>query len=337
MGVLGCLGSILRSRAGGPAETLVKTCFGTDSLVSSWGSSTVCIGVFDGVHMGHRQVVRAAVEDAHRNLRPAIVLTFDRHPARTLRPADAPALIATLGQNLRALAECGADLTLVLAFDSALANTSAEVFTQEVVRGLLKAEHVVVGHDFALGKGREGTAEWLASRISTTVIEPFGPGGHRISSSEIRAAIVAGAMEEVMAGLGRPYALVGTVVAGERLGRELGFPTANLAPIARQVVPADGVYVGECSTPSGAFRAAISIGDRPTVGEGQRCIEAHLLNYSGEPLYGRCLELAFFTRVRDQLKFGDLDGLREQIATDIEIAKNYRTESGVDSSTVAQA
>lgn len=314
----------------------MKACFGTDALVPAWGGCTVCIGVFDGVHVGHRQVVRAAVADARQHDRPAIVLTFDRHPARILRPASVPSMVSTLGQNLRALSECGADLTLVLPFDRALADTTAEEFTRTIVIGLLKAEQVVVGHDFALGRGREGTSAWLAARVSTTVVEPFGPEGHRVSSSEIRAAIAAGDVADAARWLGRNFALVGCVVGGEQVGRTLGYPTANFAPIARQVVPADGVYAGECDTPSGVYRAAISVGTRPTMGGTTRAIEAFLLDYPGESLYGRCLELIFFTKIRDQVLYDGPEELQAQIAADVVAVKNFRADPSVEPSEARQ-
>ncbi|MGE0002114.1 MAG: riboflavin biosynthesis protein RibF [Fimbriimonadaceae bacterium] len=314
----------------------MKACYGTDALVPAWGGCTVCIGVFDGVHVGHRQVVRAAVADARQHDRPAIVLTFDRHPARILRPALAPPMISTLGQNLRALSECGADLTLVLPFDRALADTTAEEFTRTIVAGLLKAEQVVVGHDFALGKGREGTPAWLAERVSTTVVEPFGPEGHRVSSSEIRAAIAAGNVSDAARWLGRNFALVGCVVGGEQVGRTLGYPTANLAPIARQVVPADAVYVGECWAPGGVYRAAISVGTRPTMGGATRAIEAFLVDYSGGSLYGQCLELTFFAKIRDQVRYERREELQAQIAADVETVINYKENPFVEPSEAGQ-
>lgn len=301
----------------------MKACFGTDSLVPDWDSSTVCIGVFDGVHIGHREVVRAAVADAREHGRPAIVVTFDRHPARTLRPDLAPPMLATLGQNLRAFADCGADLVLVLPFDRVLADTTASQFTEETVQGLLKAGRLVVGHDFAFGKGREGTPQWLSSRLPTTVVEPFGPHGHRVSSSEIREAVALGRVEDAARWLGRPYGLVGTVVRGEQLGRRLGYPTANLRPIARQVVPSEGVYVGECEAPGGRYRAAVSIGTRPTVGGSNLAIEAHLLDFQGESLYGQCLELAFFARLRDQVTFSGTDALCDQMRLDVEHVRAF--------------
>lgn len=286
--------------------------------------------MFDGVHTGHQRVLERTVAQARAAARPAVLVTFDRHPARVLRPAEAPAMVATLGQNLRAFERCGIDLTLVLAFDERLAATPAQAFFDEILVGLLRAESAVVGHDFAFGRGREGTPEWLAARLPTQVVPPFEDRGARVSSSAVRDAVCRGDVEEAARMLGRPFALVGCVVPGEQLGRTLGFPTANLAPVSRQAVPADGVYAGRAHTPFGGFLAAVSVGDRPTVGGNARAVEAYLLDYPGDEIYGRIVELEFLRRLRGQEKFADTGALRAQMAADVEAVRSLGHAPGLE-------
>lgn len=314
----------------------MRSCFGTDSLQPGWSGSTVGVGVFDGVHVGHQAVLRAAVADARAASRPAVLVTFDRHPARVLRPDAAPPMVATLGQNLRAFEQCGIDIALVLAFDERLAATPAKAFFDGVLLGLLRAESVVVGHDFAFGHAREGTPAWLRERIPTTVVPPFEAGGSRVSSTQIRAAVASGEVELAARMLGRPYALVGCVVPGQRLGRTLGYPTANLAPVARQVQPGEGVYAGRAHTPWGSFSAAVSVGGRPTIEGVGQATEAYLLDYPGHDLYGRIVELELWERLRGQAKFESLDALREQMALDVQstracVARHQRAPASVPS------
>jgi riboflavin kinase/FMN adenylyltransferase len=293
----------------------------------------VCIGVFDGVHVGHQEVLRSAVADARSASRPAVLVTFDRHPARVLRPGAAPPMVATLGQNLRAFERCGIDVALVLAFDAALAATPAQAFFDAVLRGLLRAESVVVGHDFAFGHSREGTPDWLEARIATTVVPPLLQGGVRVSSTQIRTAVASGDVEAAARMLGHPYALVGCVVQGLRLGRTLGYPTANVEPIARQVLPGEGVYAGRANTPSGSYLTAVSVGARPTVAGAGHATEAYLLDYPGQSLYGRIVELELWERIRGQARFDDLDALRKQMAEDVRgvRARMARHQTGPES------
>lgn len=297
------------------------TVVGTDSLQPEWPASTVCIGVFDGVHLGHQELIRRAVADARANERPAVVVTFDRHPAAVLAPDRVPASVATLDQNLEVFESLGASVGLVLPFDERLAATSAQTFLDSVLVGTLRAARLVVGHDFALGHGREGTPEWLAARIPTDVVAPFELDGARVSSTEVRASVARGDVTTSARLLGRPYVLEGVVVPGQRLGRTIGFPTVNLARPGRQSVPADGVYAGFAQTRSGGFRAAIGVGTRPAVGGGPRTVEAHLLDYPGGDLYGTTVRLAFLRWLRGEQAFDGLDGLRSQMALDVEEAR----------------
>lgn len=293
--------------------------FGVELLRAEWPGAVVCIGTFDGVHLGHQEVVRAAVSRAAELEQPCVVVTFDRHPAAILNPSKLPKAIASLEENLVIFEKVGAAVTVVLPFDKALSETHAEDFFTTVLRGRLLADSVVVGHDFAFGKGREGTPEWLQTRIETVVVPPFEMDGKRVSSSEIRRAIEGGRIEDATRWLGRPFELPGVVVAGQRLGRQLGYPTLNLARSFDQVLPSDGIYAGNCLTRLGEFKAAISIGYRPAVQGTTRTIEAYLLDYPGESLYGSAVLLRFRHRLRDEMSFPNLDALKMQIAEDVKV------------------
>lgn len=292
--------------------------FGTDLISAEWAASTVCVGVFDGVHLGHQEVVRTAVEVAKQHEQPCVLVTFDRHPAWVLAPEWVPLAIATLGQNLDEFSRLGVSVSVVLPFDQAMAATSAEEFLSTTLQDCLRAERLVVGHDFALGKNRRGTGEWLASQIEATIVPPFEREGHRVASSEIRRFVTSGQVERAAQFLGRPFELRGVVVPGQRLGRTISFPTVNLALSTRQCTPVDGVYGGWCSTPLGRFRAAIGIGCRPTVGGQHRSIEAYLIDYTGDDLYGSVIDLGFAIRIRDEEHFPTLDELKVQMQHDVD-------------------
>ncbi len=291
--------------------------FGVDGLSPEWPAAIVCIGTFDGVHRGHQEVIGAAVAQARKDELPSVVVTFDRHPLAILAPEKNPPDVGTLGQNLEQFEQLGVDVAVVLKFDPALADTPAEAFFENVLQKALHAEKAVVGHDFAFGKGRQGTPEWLAERLPTQVIPPFELEGHRVSSSRVRKAISEGDVQTAERLLDRRWAQEGVVVSGQKLGRTLGFPTINLARAGNQVLPADGVYAGQAQTTKGTFKAAIGVGLRPTIGEGPRTIEAFLIDYPGESLYGTPVRLSYRKRLRDDRKFDSLEALKEQMAQDV--------------------
>jgi len=292
------------------------THFGIESVLAEWPEAVVCVGTFDGVHLGHRHVISRAVHVGRQTDRPSIVVTFDRHPASILAPERVPPAIATLGEDLRQFEALGVSAAAVLRFDEALAATSAEDFLQNILQQGLHASSLVVGHDFALGHDRVGTPEWLAERIPTEIVPPYLLDGQRVASSEIRRLVAAGEVEAASRLLGRPFAIEGVVVGGQKLGRTLGFPTLNLARSGGQVRPADGVYAGRCETSLGRFAAAVGVGVRPTIGSGKRTIEAYLLDFPGDSLYGQAVRLEVLQRLRGEIRFDSLDDLRQQMAAD---------------------
>lgn len=291
--------------------------FGLDRLHPEWQDSVVCIGTFDGVHLGHAEVISQAISLARTRELPCILVTFDRHPAATLAPERCPPAIQGLESNLREFERLGVAVSVVLAFDERLSQTTAQEFLDEILGRRLRARHVVIGYDFALGKGREGNPEWLQRHIDTTVVPAFNLDGHRVSSSTIRKAVADGSLDIANRLLGRPFAIEGTVVAGQKLGRQLGFPTVNIARASNTVLPPDGVYRGTCETRLGTFKAAASIGVRPAVGGTARTIEAFLLDYPGDEIYGSAVRLNLLERLREERSFPSLDALKDQMALDV--------------------
>lgn len=292
--------------------------FGIEGDFPKLPGSIVCVGTFDGVHLGHQAVIRQCVTTAREAGLPAVLVTFDRHPAATLAPDRVPHSIGTLALNIERIAGLGIDLAVLLPFTRAFSQRTATEFFEEVLLDSLNSRTVVIGSDFGFGRGREGNAAFLQERIDTHVVEPVSSNGERISSSRIRRLLAGGAVAEAATLLGRPFEYVGVAVKGAGLGARLGFPTANLAPLDRQALPPDGVYAGSCLTPKGEFRAAISIGSRPTVGGTEPATEAFLLDYPGGDLYGAVLRLRFDARLRDQCKFSSLEELIEQMRADVE-------------------
>ena len=292
--------------------------FGIELLRPEWTRAVVCIGTFDGVHLGHQAVISEAVARASREELPSIVVTFDRHPSVVLNPSKAPKAIASLKMNLEHFQGLGVGLTVVLPFNAWLSRMSADEFFRAILVEKLRASTVVVGHDFAMGNGREGTLAWLSERMDTDVVPAFLVGEERVSSSLIRSAVSSGDLAKANAMLGRGFEIQGFVDHGQKLGRTLGFPTANIARSFDQVLPADGVYAARIMFDGQCFNAALAIGTRPAAGGGPRSIEAFLLDYPGASLYGKHVRLRLEHFLRPELNFPSLDALKEQMAKDVE-------------------
>ena len=292
------------------------------TLAPCEGPTAVAIGTFDGVHLGHQALIRSAVQQAHTGLIRSAVLTFDRHPLETLDPRRAPLLLDTPDQRQRHIAALGVDLLLIAPFDDAMRSMEAEDFvTQVLVRGMA-ASTVHVGQGFVFGRGRRGDADLLRTLgrrmgFTVNVVPAVLVGGFPASSSRARTALEAGDVEGVASLLGRPFELAGTVVAGDRIGRELGYPTANLRCAVRQATPADGVYATTVHLDGVVYAGACSIGTRPSMGGTHRVIEVHLIGFAGD-LYGRVIEVAFLRRLRDQQRYDSRDALTAQIARDVQ-------------------
>lgn len=289
------------------------------------GRRAVALGTFDGVHLGHRAVVAAAVAAAAQLDATACAASFHPRPVTVLRPGTPPNTLAGVALRTRLLLEAGADEVALLRFDRNLASLSAEEFVRDILVERLGAVALAVGTDFRFGADRSGDVallERLGAELGFTVeaIALLSADGERISSSRIRGLIAEGRVAEAAELLGRPPSVEGTVQHGDKRGREIGFPTANLGVVPGQQLPAEGVYAGWALVPPGETRyaAAISVGRNPHFGDVDDLrIEAHLLDYPGDELYGTPLRLEFVSMLRVQEVYTDLDALVAQITDDV--------------------
>lgn len=288
--------------------------------------SAVTIGAYDGVHLGHRLVIeRVRRVAAEQNLASAVV-TFDLHPAAVVRPVSAPRLLTDLEQKLEFLGETGVDYVLVVRFDQARSEESAEDFVREVLVGCLNTRAVVVGHDFHFGYQHEGNVPMLQSMgaelgfdVTGLRLFPGRPSDLPVSSTRIRERLALGAVEEAASLLGRPHQVRGVVTRGDRRGRQLGFPTANVAVSELICLPADGVYAGWYLRPDGVrLPAALSLGRRPTFYEEAdlALLEAYVLDFDGD-LYGETARVEFVAHLRGQLRFDSVGDLVAQMDRDV--------------------
>jgi riboflavin kinase/FMN adenylyltransferase len=269
------------------------------------GARNVAIGTFDGVHLGHREVIRGA----------DTVLTFDPHPLSVIHPEATPKLISTFPVKRDLIASLGVGEMVMIPFDRGFSEQSAEDFVEDVLIARLGAERVSVGENFRFGKGAKGTAEFLDSHdeFETRVVPLVEVEGETVSSSHIRGLIAAGDVAGAARFLGEPFLFEGEVVTGDRRGRELGVPTANLVPDDAYVAPGHGVYAAVAD----GQPAAVNVGVRPTFESGRGLlVEAHLIGFDGD-LYGKQLRLAFLERMRGEKRFDSVDALVEQMQEDI--------------------
>jgi riboflavin kinase/FMN adenylyltransferase len=292
------------------------------SLENSW----LTIGVFDGVHRGHQQIIHRLTAGAHANDAPAVVLTFDPHPARIFGRGEIKLL--TLPEERAALlASMGVDVVVTHPFDQAFAGTSAMDFMR-LVKNHLGVSHLVLGYDSTVGKNREGNAARLREigtelGYSVEVVEALSDESGVISSTEIRKLIATGNVEEAARLLGHPYSLHGPVVGGDRRGRTIDVPTANIEYSVDKLIPVNGIYACWAYLNGGRYCAATNIGFNPTFTPDKRTanVEAHLLDFKRE-IYGENVRLEFVARLRDELRFDSVDALLEQIWKDIEETRN---------------
>jgi riboflavin kinase/FMN adenylyltransferase len=294
--------------------------------------TAVGIGMFDGVHLGHRHVLAHVRADAERRGLLSAVVTFDRHPAYVVRPEYAPRQLTTLEQKLELLEQNGIDVVYVVHFDEAVAATSAADFVDEVLVDALHARCLVVGADFHFGKGREGDVPRLSELGTQRGFGVHGlelirhtPEAPAITSTAIRAALTEGDVAHASALLGRPYEVCGIVAHGDKRGRTIGFPTANVPVDGETAMPADGVYAGWFTRADGTVHpAAISLGRRPTfyVEQDQSLLEAYLLDFSDD-LYDEVVRVSFVGRCRGQVKFDSIESLVAQMGRDVERTRTF--------------
>lgn len=304
------------------------------AVEASAGGRAVAIGAFDGVHLGHRAVVRLVRDLARARGLAATVLTFDRHPAEVVRPQSAPCLLTTLDQKIELLAATGdVEECLVLPFDEARSKETAEDFVTDVLAATLRSRVVVVGADFHFGHRRHGDVPLLQRMGAEMGFEAIGlglvasadgavatDGAQPYSSTRVRTALAAGDVVTAAEILGRPHEVRGTVRHGDKRGRALGFPTANVGVPERGCLPADGVYGGTFVAADGTeHRAAISLGRRPTfyAESGLLLLEAYLLDFDGD-LYDQAVKVRFGHRIRGQERFAAVDDLVAQMRRDVD-------------------
>jgi riboflavin kinase / FMN adenylyltransferase len=309
------------------APAAVERFDGLAAVPAELGPTVVTVGMFDGVHRGHRVLLdRVAAEAAARGL-PAGAVTFDRHPLEVLRPGSQPPLLTTLDRKVALLGEAGMDFVLVLAFTQELSMVTAEAFATGVLLDGLHARAVVVGENFRFGHKAAGDAALLAGLgrplgVEVVAVALRADGGEPLSSTRIRTELARGDVRAAARLLGRPYAVDGVVVEGDgRGGRLLGVPTANLAVAPGIAVPANGIYAGHLTEETEGMRrpAAISVGVNPQFNTGFR-VEAHVLDFDGD-LYGRRVAVSFEHRLRGEAAFPSVEELIAQMREDIRQAR----------------
>jgi len=277
---------------------------------------TLTVGSFDGVHLGHVDVIGRTVAAAKSDGAQATLLTFEPHPRCVLDPANCPQSITTLQEKLALIEGLGIEHAIVIRFDRALSSLSPQEFL-DLVAPVMDVRRWVVGFDFAFGRERRGNAEWLrAHGHSVEVVPPFTLNGKDLHSSDVRRLVTLGEIEEANRLLGREYSMAGPVEAGDKVGRRLGFPTANIGIEPNKLVPALGAYAGRTIADEGKFIAALSVGYRPTFGGTQLRVEAFLLDFEGD-LYQQRLELHFVRYLHPDITFPTTDDLVQQLRKDV--------------------
>lgn len=286
--------------------------------------TAVTIGVFDGVHIGHRRVIADLIALAESSSLSPTIVTFDPHPLSILAPERAPKMLTSVFQRVDQFRQLGVEIAGVLDFPD-IRDLLPDQFCEEVLFRALRARQVVVGADFRFGRDRGGDAILLAQEgdrlgFEVSVVDMFGYLEGVVSSTRIRQLIGEGQVEEAAALLGRPYELTGQVIEGDKRGRTIGFPTANIAVPPERQLPGSGVYAGTAMVGEEVYQAAINVGTRPTFDGRGIMIEVHLLDYSGD-LYGRSMAVSFKAWLRDELRFDGVEALTAQIRQDVERAR----------------
>jgi len=299
---------------------------GLDSVPDDLPPVACSIGKFDGVHLGHQEILRRVVDEARRLAAPALLITFDPQPAVILAPDRVPPLIQSRRQKLESLERSGLTDVVIVDFDGQLAALDGEAFFTELVLRRMKLRALLVGSDFRFGQGRKGDvaqARRIGQREGFVVhqVPPVAVAGRTVSSSAIREAVAAGDASLAWQMLGRPFAVSGEVVEGSGRATEMQFPTANLR-VENELLPRRGVYVTETVALAARHPSVTNVGVRPTFGGDQLIVETHLLDFEGD-LYGERVEVRFLARVRDEMRFASAFELADQIARDRAAALSY--------------
>ncbi len=304
----------------------MKIIHGANELQAAGRKVCVAIGFFDGVHLGHQQIIRQTIADARQHEAIAVVVTFDQHPSTIVAPSRVPPLIYSQPKKLRVIESLGADTLWLIHFDKAFSEKTPEQFIRGLANDFGNVQSICVGSNFKFGHKREGNVAALKTfggqfNFAVHGMAAVALDGQPVSSTRIRDAIRTGDLDAAGQMLGRTYSLAGRVIEGDKLGHKLGFPTANLDTTGL-VLPPSGVYVARASVDGKNFRSALNIGVRPTLHEPNPTlhVEAHLLDFSGT-LYGKEMEITFVDKLRDEKKFSSVEELKKQIASDVAEAK----------------
>lgn len=297
--------------------------------------TVITVGTFDGVHRGHRDVIDRLVKRARARGLPSLLVTFDPHPMEVVNPAAAPLLLTTREEKLEVLAESGIDYLAVVPFTPSLAAFSAEEFVEGVLRQRFRLDELLIGYDHGFGRQRAGNVNVLRELgerdgFKVEVVDAVAAAdGHSVSSTSIRRAVAGGDLDRACEGLGRPYSVSGRVIEGSQRGRSLGFPTLNLGPApARKLLPPEGVYAVRVQTPRGPAGGMLNLGPRPTFGDLNTTLEAHLFDTGGD-FYGAHVRLDMIARLRETRRFASPDQLVNQLRQDERDARNALTLFGV--------
>jgi riboflavin kinase/FMN adenylyltransferase len=290
------------------------------------GKVCLAIGVFDGVHLGHQQIIRQTINDARQHEAVALVVTFDKHPSAIVAPDRVPPLIYSPAQKVRAIAALGADALLEIPFDRTFSQQSGETFIRSLAKELGRIHSICVGADFVFGHKRSGDVSLLRRLGAELQFQVHGLAaialdGQVVSSTRIREALRAGNFDAASQMLGRAYSVAGKVIPGDQIGHKLGFPTANL-DTPGLLLPGHGVYAAHARIGATNHRAVLNIGVRPTIQNPAALprLEVHLLEFNGD-LYGKELEVEFVAKLRDEIKFSSVEALRAQIQRDVAAAR----------------
>jgi riboflavin kinase/FMN adenylyltransferase len=293
------------------------------------GSLFLAIGVFDGVHRGHQAVISTSADHAATSNGTPVVVTFDPHPEKVLRPQAAPHLLSATQHKIALIRALGVEHLLIITFDKQFAATEPEDFVQKLVIHSKPLREICVGHEWSFGKNRRGNLDLLKKlgakfNFDVVGIPPVKINGAVVSSTAIRQAIEKGDLAKAAEMLGREYTILGTVTRGDNLGKKIGFPTANLSAHSEQFPP-NGVYVAEARIDGELYRGVINLGIRPTVssGKSERVLEIHLFDFNRD-IYGHEVEVRFLKFLRPEKKFANLDALVQQIRQDVEQARQER-------------
>lgn len=304
----------------------MKLLFGLHQFVCIQKKIALTIGNFDGVHLGHQALLRKLASEAKKRQLPAVVLLFEPQPAEYFSTKNKLARLSSLREKIMMMEQCGIDIVCCLRFNQDIANLTHKEFLHEIVLDKLKAQYLLLGHDFRFGQNRRGDIAFLNRTLPDLGCEldmyaDYLHDGERISSTNLRHFLMRGQLDEAKELLGRPYAIVGRVVSGDKRAREWGFPTANIQ-LCRKSSALHGVYCVDVQRNTQWIKGVANIGFRPTLDGRPLVLEVHLLDFS-DTLYGEWLNVTFLHQLRDEKRFESLDALAAQIGKDVKAAREY--------------